>query len=70
MLSKIRGVRNEERGFGICRFCGKSVKLMKNKKHLYTHAQHHHSYYACYGSRRLDYKNRNLEKISETFGKV
>ena len=50
---------------GICRFCGKAIKLLKNKKHLYTHNFYYNR--VCFGSRRLDYDNRNLALISENF---
>ena len=50
---------------GICRFCGKAIKLLKNKKHLYTHKVDCN--HTCFGSRRLDYDNRNLALISVNF---
>ena len=52
---------------GICRYCGKVVKRLKNKKHLRTH---YLNGMTCAGSRRLDFYNRGLLKISESFDKI
>ena len=52
---------------GICRYCSKSVIKLKNNKHLRTHYLNGQT---CFGSRRLDFANRNLLKISESFDKI
>lgn len=53
---------------GICRWCGRAVKRMKNGHHLYTHYRYNNK--PCYGSRRLDYEHQDLILISEQFDTI
>lgn len=52
---------------GLCRYCGKPRKLLKNNKHVATH---YIGGMTCGGSRRLDYDNASLLTISEKFDKI
>ena len=53
---------------GLCRYCRKVIKLLKDRKHLRTHYLSRS--YPCYGSRRLDYDHRILLTINELFDKI
>ena len=62
---------------GICRYCYRLTPLMRDKKHLRTHYIRHEDGSArrwikmkCYGSRRIDYKNRKILLISNNLDKV
>ena len=77
------------KGYGLCRYCLKVIKLLKNGKHLRTHYYSHlyagaqYGYILtpvleydpkeivrCHGSRSLDYANKYLLDISDSFEKI
>ena len=70
-INFLYGGGNESRGKGICRYCGHNIKLLKSGKHVKSHYMGFKIKYGkCEGSRRLDYKNRNILLISENLDRV